>query len=68
MEAYLLQYRIYFNVNPAKFLINEVRVKYIINLLRDEAFGWFKYIVKDYLTNLVTGVPWCRARVHCARC
>ena len=38
-------------MNPTKFPINKVRVKFAINLLKGEMFGWFKYIMKDYLTN-----------------
>ena len=52
MEFYLLQCKIYFDINPAKFPTNKVRVKFAINLFRGEAFGWFKHIMKDYLTNL----------------
>ena len=51
LKSYLLQYKAYFNVNPTKFSINEVRVKFATNLFRGETFGWFKYIIKDYLTN-----------------
>ena len=32
--------------------MEELWVKYIINLFRGKAFEWFKYIIKDYLLNL----------------
>ena len=38
-------------MNLAKVLINEIRVKFTTNLLRGEAFRWFKHIIKDYLIN-----------------
>ena len=50
-ETFLLQCRAYFDANPIKFPTEELRVKYATNLLRGEAFEWFKHIMKDHLLN-----------------
>ena len=50
-ETFLLQCRAYFDANPTQYPTSRTQVKYATNLLRGEAFEWFKHIMRDYLLN-----------------